>query len=193
MVNNMNKQNIKKYLAFIFILLLIGVISGIIYYYNLDSNIKENVINTLAEYKIVNINNIFKHFLILAIILVLSIFVVGVPLAIFYLYFEGVTIGFTITIFTIKFGISGLLYGIIYNLATKLFFLFLLVIFLNKIFNITKIIISKIAYRNYHGFKTNIVLKFKSSLIILIIIFINDLIIYLTSGKFLSIFNYLLK
>lgn len=189
----MNKQNIKKYLAFIFILLLIGVISGIIYYYNLDSNIKENVINTLGEYKIVNINNIFKHFLILVIILVLSIFIVGVPLAIFYLYFEGVTIGFTTTIFTIKFGISGLLYGIIYNLATKLFFLFLLVIFLNKIFNITKIIISKIVYRNYHSFKTNIVLKFKSSLIILIIIFINDLIIYLTSGKFLSIFNYLLK
>lgn len=189
----MNKQNIKKYLAFIFILLLIGIISGIIYYYNLDSNIKENVINTLGEYKIVNINNIFKHFLILSIILILSIFVVGVPLAIFYLYFEGVTIGFTITIFTVKFGISGFLYGIIYNLATKLIFLLLLVIFLNKIFNISKIIISKIVYRNYHSFKTNIILKFKSSLIILIIIIINDLIIYLTSGKFLSIFNYLLK
>lgn len=189
----MNKLTIKKYLTFIFILLLIGIISGIIYYYNLDSNIKENVINTLGDYKIVSINNILKHFIILAIILILSLFVVGVPLAIFYMYFEGVTIGFTMTIFTIKFGLDGFLYGIIYNLFTKLLFLFLLIIFLNKIFNITKIIVSKIINRNYHSFKTNIVLKFKSSLLILIMIFLNDIIIYFTSKNFLLIFSNLLK
>ena len=68
----MNKLIIKKYLLFFFLILIIGIISGIIYYYNLDSNIKEGVINTLNDYSIVNVNNIFKHLLILIIFLNLS-------------------------------------------------------------------------------------------------------------------------
>lgn len=189
----MNKLIIKKYLLFIFLILIIGIISGIIYYYNLDSNIKEGVINTLNDYNIASVNNIFKHLLILIIFLILSFFVVGVPLTIFYLYFEGVSIGFLSTIFTIKYGINGLFYSVIYNLFTKFIFMFLLLIFLKKIIGIAKILVSRLINPNYYTFKTDLILKTKSSLLFLLIIFINDLIIYLTSKSFFILFINLLK
>lgn len=189
----MNKIILKKYFMFILIILVMGIISGIIYYYKLDNEIKDNIILSLNDFNIIHINNIFKHFTLMAIILILSFFIIGVPVSIFYLFYEGISIGFVFTIFSIKYGFSGFIYAIIFNLFTKFIFIFVLTIFIKKIYIISKVLILNIIITKNNNNKNIIITKFKSSLILILIVFISDIIIYFTSESFLSIFNSLLN
>lgn len=189
----MNKTLLKKYFLFIVIILVMGIISGIIYYYKLDNSVSENVIKSLDNFNINHINNVFNHFTIMAIILILSFFLIGVPISIFYIFYEGISIGFIITIFSIKYGISGFFYAIIFNLYTKLIHLFILSIFIKKIYVISKTIIFNVVKNNSYTNKNILITKFKSCLILIIIIMFSDIIVYFTSYSFLSIFNGLLK
>lgn len=184
----MNNILIKKYLLFTILILIMGIICGIIYYYNFDSIIKNNILSSITIDNI-SINNILKHFIILLIIFISSFFIVGSFLSIFYLFFEGLAIGFTSSIFTIKYGIKGFIYSILYNTYSRLLFLILLILLIYKILNISKNIVYILFTKNSYQYKVLIRNKIKSSLLLILFILIIDIVIYLFSPLFINLIN----
>lgn len=183
----------KKYLLCFSVVLLFGIISGLMFYLSIEGNIKDNILFSLTSYEIGPINNIIKHIIILSILLISSLLVVGVPLSLFYLYYEGISIGFVFAIFFAKFGLSGLLYSLIYLIISNLIFILLLSIFVKKIFNISGLVLNHIVYRRQSIIKDKLIINFKNAILILIFIIIYDILLYFFSEKILLIFVFLLK
>lgn len=183
----------KKYFLFIGIILVMGIFSGILYYYNIDNNMQSSVINTISNYEINQINNILKHVIILSILLVSSLVLIGIPISLFYVYYEGISMGFIITIFTTKYGLSGFIYGLIYNIVGSLLFLFLLLFFIKKLFYIAFSLMSFIYQKKQEKLKSTIIINFKNALLLMSLIIVLDIIIYIFSDNILLLFAFLLK
>lgn len=179
---------IKKYLLFTLIILLISFICGIIYYYNFDSVIKSNILESININNI-SINNTLKHLIILVILFISSFLVIGSTLSIFYLYFEGLSIGFTTSVLINKYGTKGILYTIIYNTYSSILYIILLIILLYKFIRISKNIIYILFTKNNYLYKVDLINKVKSSSILIVIIFLVDLVIYFFSKPFLNLIS----
>ena len=130
----------KKMYVVMSIILVIGIALGVIFLIMQDEAYKEilflNINDYLQSYH--NINSILIHLVSLATVFLLSLFVVGLPLVIFFVFYNGFSIGFTICSLTNIFGLKGLLYGIIYVLISKGIFILLLLIFSVTLFKIIK-------------------------------------------------------
>ena len=77
----------KRLYIFMSVLLLIGVVVGIVFVVTLDESTKEILflnINEMIQSNI-KLNNILLHFISLASLFILSIFVIGAPLDIFFI------------------------------------------------------------------------------------------------------------
>ena len=186
MIINYIKRN--KYLfTFLSVLLLISFIVGIIIYNHLDNNIKLDLINNVSnikEYLINNrINNIFKHFLIVILIVLLSFSCLGYFLGFFYLFYEGTSISFTFALLWQIKGLKGVIFVLLYDIMFKLVYLALIFILFIKLFYIFRSIM------RYFLFKTNIYIKnyLISIIIIILLIVINDILIYFLSNFLLKI------
>lgn len=188
-----NKIINKQFLVFVSAILIMGILSGILYYYSLDQSIKDNVIITMNSFNVSGINNILRHVVILSIITVSSMLIIGFPLSLFYLYYEGIGIGFTLTVFTILSGMKGLLYSIIYIIFTKALFIFLLFISIKKILNISKLIVNYMVNKNSEKIKSNLIYNFKNLIYVILLIILNDIIIYFFSDNVLNLFAFLIN
>ncbi len=183
----------KRLYIFMSVLLFIGVVVGIVFVVTLDESTKEILflnINEMIQSNI-KLNNILLHFISLASLFILSIFVIGAPLDIFFIFYNGFSIGFIISSLTIIFGIKGLLYGVIYVIISKLIFIILLMFFLVTLFKIVKNIIDYFIYKKNN--KETIILLFKKALIFIALIVIFDVILYFTGAKIINIFNFLIN
>jgi len=92
------KRN-KKYLLFVLFILVIGIVLGMAYYFFIDEDIKLSIINTLNNNISFNNNFILKNLTIMSILLVLSFFIIGIPLSLFYLLYDSFSVGFLISMF----------------------------------------------------------------------------------------------
>lgn len=183
----------KKMMMFLLLMLSIGIVVGIVFLIMQDEATKEilflNINNSLQEGK--NINNILVHLFTICPIFILSLFIIGLPLVIFYLFYNGFAMGFIVTSLTNIFGIKGLLYGIIYAFITKGLFLILFLIFSITIFKLTRSIIENIFYKKRN--KEIIIVLFKKCLLTIALIFILDIILYFGGKPFLNLFNFLIQ
>ena len=140
----------------------------------------------------IHLNNILMHLMVESLLLVLSSYIVGMPLNVSYILYNGFTIGFTIECLFKSLGFSGLIYGIIYTIITKGIFIMLLIILLITYNNLsTKIYLKYLKKDFYAEKKIDVIIK--KSFLIIFLIFINDLIIYIFGGKVLNIFNFLIN
>lgn len=188
--------SINKKLYLVMALILgVGIVVGTIFVVMLDESTKEiiflNINEMVQSFNGFNINNIITHLLILSSLLILSIFIVGSPLVIFFMFYNGFVIGFSVSSLTCIFGIKGLLYGSIYVLVSKGLFLVMLFIISITYLKISKNILEKIIYKN-KGIDTIVVLIEKVILCILIILII-DVIVYFGGAKLINIFNFLIN
>lgn len=178
------------FLIFLSVILLISIGIGIIIYlkssneskiYITDqlSNLKESLLNT-------KINNIFRHLLIIIVIILLSFTILGYFSGVAYLFYEGISIGFTISSLVANYALKGLLFGILYNLLFKLFYIIVYIFILLKLFDLVKLIINQLLFKKTYTIKNNIKRISLSIVIFILIIFINDVIIYFFT-------NFLLK
>ena len=188
-------NNRRKYAIFCCIVIVIGFIGGICFTYN--NVFKPNqkiVLDCIKNWSIninkIHINNILPHLMILSLFLVLSSFLIGTPLYIFYIFYNGFTIGFTISSLCKIYNFKGFIYSLIYILITKGLYLFLLLCFLTLLFrvgeNIVFYLIKKTKPSNHE--KT-----LKKATIFLFLIFINDIFIYFYGNKILAIFKFLIR
>src|SRR5574344_391497 len=141
----MIKQFIKRHkYMFIFLIgiFITGIIMGIIIYNIQNDALKVSIATNLNDIKnqLLNnhINNYYYHLIIVIIVSLLSLTVFGYFGGIIYLFYEGMSIGFTCSYLTVTRSLKGILFGIIYNIIFKLIFIILLLFILIKLFDIVK-------------------------------------------------------
>ena len=177
-------------LTFLGALFLISIIIGILlflkssndskkYVSDLLINIKENLLNS-------NVNNVFKHLLILLIITFLSLTVIGYISGFIYVFYEGISFGYTICALVNNFKMKGLLFGLLYNIIFKFIFIIIYVIILLKLFDLVRLLLNYLVFKKSYSIKNNLRNIILSIFILILIIFINDIIIYFFT-------NFLLK
>lgn len=185
----------KKMYVFMLVILIIGIITGIVFVIMLDEATKEilflNINEFLQNFSNININGGLTHLVILSSLLILSIFLVGGPLLIFYMFYNGFSIGFVVSSITYIFGIKGMLYGSIYILISRLVYIIVLIIFNVNLFKIIKCNIDSLVYKKSN--KESLSVFYKRSIVFIGIILINDVMLYFGGGKLVNLFNFLIK
>lgn len=188
----MIKRN-KKYLIFISIILLIGFCSGIIYYILLNTSVKESISLSIINYSNFRYNSIIKDLIITSLLIVTSFIIIGIPLSLFYLFYEGLSLGLIFTIFITNFKLSGFIYFLLYFLINKLIILFLMFFFIKRIISISRYIIGLIIYRRDISIKNKIICNVKNSLYLIVIILFINIILYFITPPIFNYFSFLLK
>lgn len=185
----------KKLYLFMSIVLTIGIITGVVFVIMLDEATKEilflNINNFLQSFGESNISILVQHLVILSTLLILSIFLIGGPLVIFFMFYNGFTIGFIISSITCIFGIKGMLFGVLYVIVSKLVFVVLFIMFSVNLFKIVKCVIDYLVYKKSN--KESLVMFMKRSIVFIGIIMISDIILYFGGVKLINIFNFLIK
>lgn len=185
-----------KYLIkFLLSLLIIGILVGIYAYLKQPDLIKTSVINELSMLneilKNTQQNNFFYHILLLSLIIFLSILVIGLPFILFYLFYEGISIGFLIASFFHYQKLSGLLYSLIFTIVNKLIIYVALIYILINTINYSKKIVLSIKRKDYKIYEylfTHLI----RMIFVCLIILIYDIFIYFFGNKILSYFIFLL-
>lgn len=186
----------KKFYLFLSIIFIIGLILGVIFLIYLDEASKDilflNINEWLQGISNSNINNIVLHIIMLSSMFLLSIFLIGIPFVLFFVFYNGFSVGFTVTSLISIFGIKGLLYGIIYVIITKGIYLFFLSIIIVSLLRVSLIILKSI-FNKENIDKEKLALLLKKNLICIAIILINDIILYFWGTNLITIFNFLLN
>ena len=185
----------KKIYLFLSIILIIGILLGIIFLIYLDEASKELILLNINEWlqgiNDSHINNIIPHIVILSSLFILSLFIIGIPFVLFFVFYNGFSIGFMLTSLINIFGIKGLLYGIVYILITKGIYFFFLSIFIISLIKITYYFIKRIFFGEKIN-KDTLSLLLKRVFICIGVILISDIILYFGGAKLINIFKFLL-
>ncbi len=186
----------KKICLFFSIIFTIGIIIGFIFLIYLEESSKElislNINEWLQSLSTSHINSILEHIIILSTLAILSIFVIGLPLIIFFVFYNGFSIGFLLMSLIEIFGVKGLIYGLIYLIITKGIYLFFLTIFILALIKIIILIIKRLIWHQKMN-KNLLVTYCKRILICIGVIILSDIILYFGGTKLISIFNFLLN
>ena len=164
------------------------------FYYQESSLIKTDIISELEsieEHLLLKQNNFLYHISLLSILSILSLIVFGIPLILFYFFYEGVSFGFLLAaLFHIN-GLEGLLFGIIFGLVNKLFIYLALLYLIITSFNYSKKVIIKLKNKDYRMSEYISNQLFKIVFIFLFVLII-DIFIYFFGNKILSLFLFML-
>ncbi len=190
-------SNNKKYFLFLSIILFIGLLSGLLFTGRINEANQEIVFNNINNFLLnlgnIHLNNFLPHILLFPLFLVLSLFIIGIPLYIIFIFYNGFSLGFIISSLKNIFGFKGILYSIIYILLTKGLFIFLLVILSLYLFKIGLKSFNYYFRKTKRMYKEEVYILLKKSLLIILFILINDLLLYFWGGKILNLFKFLLK
>lgn len=184
--------NRKKYLfLFMSVLLLIGFIIGLYLSVKHIDSLKESLYYFINNKNNLHLNYLYIHFFFLVISFLSSFFVVGLALLCSLIFYEGMTLGFLIGLFSLTLSFKGGFYAFIFFIFTQLFYLIILFFFFIKCFNIARKMIGKILYKtdpaNY------LVLMTKSCGILILAMVFYDFLLFLFSKPLLNVFAFLLE
>lgn len=183
----------KKYFMFILVIVLLGFLVGIFYYHFLNNDMQNKIINTVNSISYLSNNNILKDLIVMSSLLILSFLIIGLPLSIFYIFYESLSIGFMINTFFISFKVKGLIYILLYILINKLIPFILIIIFIRKIINISRLVIGYFIYKKDAVIKEKLIINFQNSLYIIVFVFIINIILYFISPIIFKGMSFLLK
>jgi len=181
----------KKYvLLFLVVLGLFGSIAGaLIGISNLDM-VREDLSYFAANSSGISYNYMLIHFFFLVISFASSFFGIGIPILCTLFFYEGLSFGFLISIFTATNAILGFFYSIIFFLFTKGVYILLLALFFFKCLEIARRMIGSYLYKSD---PSSFIMKLMTSSGILIFLtFLNDLFVYFLSNKILNLFHFLI-
>lgn len=189
------KRN-KTMIIFLLSIFIIGAIFGVFYYIQQSDVIKNGIKEGLTTYKTTisktNINLFVEHIFLLTAIFLLSYTIIGNVLSIFYLFYEGIILGFSTAIFIANYKFSGLIFNLISFILTKALFITSVIFISIVALKITKKIIYTIISKKGESFYELIRFNILKLFIILAIVLISDLFIFFLSNKILSFLTFLL-
>ena len=185
----------KKSYVFLSIIFVIGILCGLLFLNIIDNETSSNIIQKITYYiesNSLSTSFLLKHIIVLAIIIVFSFFVISIIFSIIYLFYNGLTIGLLISLLYSISGLKGLLYSIIYILIVKTIFIILLLFFISMSMKIGICIFKYFFYKDND--KINKLIRyFKKTLVIYILIIINDIFVYYVGSNILKIFQVLIS
>lgn len=185
----------KKLVIFILSFILVGIILGIIYYLLQSKGIKIVITNELINIKSVinnSKNNILFHFLVLTLIFLVGFIVVGIPLILFYLFYEAMSLGFLIAIFTANHGVKGMIFSLFFILINKLVYLVILNYMALNSIKTTKKIVKSFVLKSDETINNLIRINIPRYLIIITVSLANDILIYFIGSKILNVLTFLI-
>lgn len=173
---------------FVVTLFLFGIAVGAVAYLSF----KPDITLYLDEFKSVvatGHNNVFiLNLSILTGIFILSIVIAGIPLVLFYIFYEGLSIGYTIAAFMAYYSFKGVLFYLLFFIVIKLIYIIVILYFsivsIRFAYNFGKYLYEK----NKEGVYKVLRLEFIRYILIGIIILINSTLIYFLSNKIISLF-----
>lgn len=182
----------KKYLfLFMGILTLIGTLVGLYLSFKNINILKDNVYYYINNRQNLQFNYIYIHFFFLVISFIGSFFIIGLPLLCTLIFYQGLSLGFLLGIFSLTLSIKGFVYAIIFFSVTQLFYLIILSFFFIKCFNITRKTIGKIIYKTN---PTNYLVSMTKSCGLLILLqTLYDFFLLLFNKPILNVFAFLLE
>lgn len=188
-INDRSKTVVK----FLLMLFVIGIFIGVYAYLIQDTNTK-NAINLeltslLSNLANVKQNSIIYHFITISLMIILSLSVIGLPLVLFYYFYEGISIGFLITSFIKYKKFKGFTYSLIFTGISKLLYIAILTYFLVQSLNYALKILKNIKENK----KDLIIRQLIKCAFTIGICFINDIILYFIGNKLASIFTFIIN
>ena len=187
---NDRSKTVAKFLLMLFV---IGIFIGVYAYLIQDTNTK-NAINLeltslLSNLANVKQNSIIYHFITISLMIILSLSVIGLPLVLFYYFYEGISIGFLITSFIKYKKFKGFTYSLIFTGISKLLYIAILTYFLVQSLNYAFKIL-----KNIKENKQDLIIRQLIKCAFTIgICFINDIILYFIGNKLASIFTFIIN
>ncbi len=181
----------KKYvLLFLSVLVLLGVAVGFFLSLANFSYLKENVLYFSQNFMNGHFSYLFLHFFFLVIALFFSFFGIGIAFLCAFIFFEGISLGLIIGLFSMTYSFSGFCFAILFFLVTKgVYFVFLLFYFM-KCLEIARRMIGKFLYKTDPSHFLGRILK--ACGIVILVVFLSDLGIYFLGHKILIFFRFLL-
>ena len=186
----------RNIIIFLVVLFLIGIILGFVIFYKQNDIMKssiglelDNFVNLVKNTKQ---NQILYHLIIVSGLFLLNFTVVGWLFNLFYFFYEGCSIGFSLAMFLFKFKVGGLFFGIAFNLLVK--FIFVAVLFYITMVGVNvikKMVGSVVLAKNEISY---MFLKRHALIlgIVLGIVLIYDMFWYFLGNKILGLFVFLL-
>ncbi len=190
-------MNIKRYLQarkylllFLMVLLLIGFGIGMFLGITNIEALRYSVISYASNMGGSSFNYLYFHFFMVIISVLLSFCLIGVPLLCTIIFYEGMSSGFLLGIFSLTYGLKGLLFSVIFLLITKFIYIFLLIFLFSKCLQIARRMIGRFLYKsNNNELLFHLV---KGVLVIVIGIIFYDTLLMFTGTKIIQNFSFLL-
>lgn len=173
----------KNKLLFLSSLFLIGVVAGLIYYAMQNEGVKEVLKDSLElENNFTgHVNMLTSHLLILPCIIFLLLILIGLPISLFFLFYEGLSLGFSLTVITSIYHLKGFWLMTKYFFFFKLIYIGLLIIFNMKCLDCARNLIGLVIYKGEDRIRKNFNINFRKLIVFLIFILLWDVVIYLIS------------
>ena len=181
----------KKQKQFLLIILFLGILIGFLLYKKIDQSLViDNITNIESTLENNRINFLFMHLIVLSLLIASSTLMIGIILFPIYFIMEIATITYSILCFSNAFQISGVLYGIIYNIITKGFYIILLIILTKNIYKIAKMNITTWKNKENHQIDSK---EYKKIAILSLSILVYDLFLYLLGSKILLKLSFIIS
>lgn len=177
---------------FVVTLFFIGVLVGFVFYLAY----KPDLSGYIGEFKNLlastHQNTFLSSIVLISAIFVLSVSIVGLPAILFYVFYEGLAIGYTFAAFLWLYHLKGGLFYLLFVVTSKLIYLAIMIYFvILSIRYISKFLDSFFSKNREELYKT-IVYHFYRFTIVLAVIIVNSIAIYFISNKLLETFINLL-
>lgn len=184
----MKKLKNNSLVRFVVALFLFGLAVGIVVYFSYKPNLNEYMDNFKSLIVTTPNNTFLLNFIIISSIFLLSLFVIGVPFIIFYIFYEGLSVGYTLSVFISFYGFKGALFYLLFFLVIKLVFVFLALLFSMLAINFSYKLIKSIIDKNKEKIYKLLIEHIFCFGEVLILCVINSLLIYLLSHRIISLF-----
>ena len=190
-MNNITKY--QKYLKKLGIILGVAFIISFFLYHKLDNKVIILELNNIKDLLSNNhFNLILLHFIIISVLIMLILMGLGFISIPLYFLFEIVCMFYNMFLFINIGGFKGLIFSLIYNFILKGIYLILIFILVKKILNIYHLLVKSVI--NKITIDKNILINnLKVIVVVLLLILINDILLYFLGTSILLKFIFILK
>ena len=180
-------------LKFAVLLFVFGIVLGSIIYLSY----KPSLTFFFDEFKstiFTSHNNVFLIDIgIITLIFIASITIIGMPLIVFYIFYEGLSLGYTLVAFFTYNSFKGVLFYILFFIIIKLIYIILVLYFSVISIKFSKEFLKNLVQKNKSEVFHNLYLHFLRYVIVLGATLVNSTFIYFFSNKLLTLISALLE
>ncbi len=168
---------------FVVALFLIGVIIGFLFYFFYKPDLAAYLESFKSLLQTSHQNTFLSSIVVVSMIFISSISLIGLPILSFYLFYEGLSIGFTLGLFLGVYSVKGLFFYIVFLFTSKLLFLLIVLYFSIVSIRYSLKFVDAILSKSRENLYSTIVYQFYRYLLVLLAVLINSTIVFFAANK----------